>query len=129
MNATLRTAAHSQRLLDTYANAMQSGTHGVVPMVLGIGQVAILKEAANVLGLTLAEVGPYDLTREQVWDTMKDADVILLDGALDQQVLPGKVFAKSLMEGHFFENRFEKPVTIFIRTSRPDAFFGLPIHE
>lgn len=129
MNTNPRALAYGQHLMDTYANAMQSGTHGVIPMELGVGQVARLQEAAAALGLNLAIVGPYEVTREKLWDAIKDADVILLDGALDQKVLPGKVLAKSLLDGHFFEKRFEKPVTVLIRTSRPEAFLGLPIHD
>jgi hypothetical protein len=119
--------AHSQRLLDSYANAMQSGTSGTILMELGVGQIAIIHEAAEVLGLNLAVIGPFSIAREQLWDRIKDADVILLDGALDQKALPGRVFAKSLMEGHFFENRFEKPVTVLVRTTRPEVFSDLPV--
>ena len=129
MNPNPHALAHGQHLMDTYANAMQSSTDGVIPMELGVGQVARLQEAAAALGLNLAIVGPFSMTREKAWETMKDADVILLDGALDQQVLPGKVLAKSLLAGHFFEKRFEKKPTVFIRTSRPEAFLGLPVHD
>lgn len=129
MNANPRALAHGQHLMDTYANAMQSGTHGIIPMELGVGQVARIQEAAATLGLNLAIIGPFSMTREKAWETMKDADVILLDGALDQKVLPGKILAKSLLAGHFFEKRFEKQVTVLIRTSRPEAFLGLPIHD
>lgn len=129
MNANPRALARGQHLMDTYANAMQSGIHGVIPMELGVGQVARIQEAAAALGLNPAILGPFSMTREKLWDVIKDADVILLDGALDQKVLPGKILAKSLLDGHFFEKRFEKQVTVLIRTSRPDAFFDLPIHE
>lgn len=127
MNLIDRSATHSQRLLDTAANAMQSGTSGTIHMEVGVGQVNLIHKAAELLGLKLAVIGPFSDTRENIWAAVKDADVILLDGALDQKALPGQVFAKSLTDGHFFENRFEKPVTVLVRTSRPEVFTELPL--